>query len=127
MHRRDALRGEPQRWVVPMHPGDRTYRNQLVRISDLAVTEDVISDVVFENCILDGPAVLLFLGEISLVGNTLIGNLDSILWTIQPGRDQVVGAIGMLNVQLVQCRLQRLGIAVLEQEMDEMRRMLSGD
>lgn len=43
--------------VVAPHPGTREYRNQLVRIAELTVLEDVIQDVRFENCVIVGPSV----------------------------------------------------------------------
>jgi hypothetical protein len=40
--------------VTAMHPGDGVYRNMLVRLTDLAVTNDVIEGVTFENCTIVG-------------------------------------------------------------------------
>lgn len=45
-----------------MHPADRTYRNQTVRLADLTVISDMIENVTFENCIIEGPAVVVALG-----------------------------------------------------------------
>lgn len=92
-----------------MHPGDRHYRNQVVRLPDLAVTSDLIEGVTFENCTLVGPAVIILLGG-TMQDTGFDGEWDAVLWPLGE-RGQVVGAIGLVNCSLVGCRLQRIGLA----------------
>lgn len=93
-----------------MHPGDRTYRNQLVRLTDLTVTDDVIDGVTFENCTLVGPAVIVMLQGCELRDSGFDGPSAGVLWPLGD-REFIVGAIGLVNCTLGGCRLQRIGLA----------------
>lgn len=93
-----------------VHPGDRHYRNQVVRLPDLTVTNDLIEGVTFENCTLVGPAVIVLLGKCTLQGSRFDGEREAVLWPLGD-RELVVGAIGLGNCTLVACRLQRIGLA----------------
>lgn len=95
-----------------MHPGDRHYRNMAVRLADLAVTETVIRGVTFENCVLLGPAVLVLLGSSAITGSTLEGDPDGVVWEIPPEREQVIGAIGLEDCQVVGCTFRFVGFGV---------------
>jgi hypothetical protein len=105
------------------HPGTREYRHQLVRISDLVVTEDLITDVRFENCQIIGPAVLV------LLENTVVNRCqfdtegaDQLFWIVPSTRPSVIGAIGLKGVEFYACRFQRIGIAVPEGREDAFRK-----
>jgi hypothetical protein len=99
--------------VTATHPGDRTYRNQTLRLTDLAVVDDVIEGVTFENCELVGPAVLALLEGTRFSGNTFaVPSLASALWAPQ-GQDTIVGAIGLRACTVIGCSLRRIGLAVL--------------
>lgn len=93
-----------------MHPSDRHYRNQVVRLPDLAVTHDLIEGVTFENCTLVGPAVIIMLGNCNLQDSGFDGDREAVLWPLGD-RELVVGAIGLVSCNLVGCRLQRIGLA----------------
>jgi len=92
-----------------MHPGDHTYRNQVVRLADLTVTNDVIAGVTFENCTLVGPAVVVTLGG-TLSGCEFEGSTEGIFWPTGD-RSHVIGAIALVGCTVVRCRFQRVGIA----------------
>lgn len=104
-----------------MHPGDRHYRNQTVRLTDLAVTADVIEQITFENCQLIGPAIVVLLGNTELRDSGFDGDVDAILWPIGD-RQQIIGAIALTNCSLIGCRFQRIGLAVPDGQMDLVRR-----
>lgn len=93
-----------------VHPGDRHYRNQLVRLPDLAVTDDVIRAVTFENCTLVGPAVIILLGTGALQDSGFDGDAEGVLWPLGD-RSHVIGAIGLEDCAIISCRLQRIGLA----------------
>lgn len=105
-----------------MQPADRTYRNMVLRITDLAVNEDVLADLTFENCNIVGPAVLAPLDG-TVISNTTwdAPDLDAVLWVIPSERLNILGAIGLLRCTLVGCRFQRIGIAIPEAQLDDVR------
>ena len=111
--------------VTVMHPSDRTYRNQSVRLSDLTVISNVIERVTFENCTIDGPAVVVF-QDSTLSGSSFEGDLDSTLWVIPASRQRVVGVIVMDHCNIVGCRLLRIGMCVPEAEVNDYRAALGG-
>lgn len=112
--------------VTTMHPADRTYRNQTVRLSDLAVINDVIENVTFENCVIEGPAVIVMLDSGELMNSGFEGPTDAILWVIPDDRDHIIGAVGLRNCTVVGCSLRRVGLVVHESEADEIRSQLNG-
>lgn len=99
-----------------MHPSDRHYRNQTVRLADLTVVSDVIENATFENCILEGPAVVALLGEGSLSNSSFEGDESSIFWVIPAERESVLGAVAMVGCHIVGCQFRRVGLAVPERE-----------
>ena len=103
-----------------MHPGDRHYRNQTVRLSDLAVTSDVIEGVTFENCQIIGPAVIVLMGDGELRNSGFDGEPEAVIWPLGD-REQVVGAIALVNCTIVSCRFQRVGLAVPAAQMEAVR------
>lgn len=111
--------------VTSMHPADRTYRNQTVRLADLTVVSSEIREVVFENCTIDGPAVLAMFG-CEMTNSSLEGDLDATLWVVPAEREQVVGVVAMVNCRIYGCRLTRIGIAVPEAEVEVYRQGFSG-
>ncbi|TWH75353.1 hypothetical protein JD78_03909 [Modestobacter roseus] len=107
--------------VVTPHPGTREYRNQLVRIADLTVLEDVIRDVRFESCVIVGPAVLGLIDDVTLSGCRFNApGPDALLWPVSASRGSV-GAVGLVNVEFRNCELQRIGIAVPEEQIEQFR------
>jgi len=94
------------------HPGDRHYRNTTIRISDLVVTTYALEDLIFENCVIMGPAVLLPLEGVAFneCGFDAPG-AEWIIWRIDPGRPGVTGAIGVNRCEFHSCRFVGIGIA----------------
>jgi hypothetical protein len=94
-----------------VRPADDHYRNLLMRISDLAVTDDFIDGITFENCQIVGPAVLLPLENCTFRSNTFEGDEEAILWELRPPRTRVLGVIALRSCVFVGCRFTRIGIA----------------
>lgn len=90
------------------------HRNELVRITDLATTSDIIEDHEFEGCHLMGPAIVAPLDGVTLAGNQFSGDLDSVLLEMPDGAHQV-GIIGLRRVSIHSCRIDRIGFAGGEQ------------
>lgn len=104
-----------------MHPSDRTYRNQTVRISELTVISDTIERITFENCQIEGPAILVLLGETTISGNGFDGDWDSLVWPISTSRQRVIGAVALVDCTVVGCQLRRIGLAVPEDQIKQVR------
>ena len=109
-----------------MHPGDRHYRNMALRVADLAVTDQIVRSVTFENCILIGPAVIALLGNASVSGCRLEGDLDAVIWEVPAARHTLIGAIGFQDCALVGCELKLLGFAVPTPQIEAFRAGFGG-
>ena len=108
------------------HPGTREYRNQTVRITDLAVTADLLEDLRFENSIIIGPAILGLVEAVSLVNCGFDApGFDAMFWPVPQSRGAVMGVIGLKRVEFYSCRFQRIGFAVPEDDMPRLRKELS--
>lgn len=92
----------------------------MVRLTDLAVTHDLIEEVTFENCTLVGPAVIALLGEGTFRDSAFDGDPDGVLWPLGDRR-HVIGAVGLLNCTVIGCRLQRIGLAYAADQEEAIR------
>lgn len=88
-----------------------TYRNQTVRLADLAVITDLLQGVTFENCVIVGPAVIVLMGTTSLSNSSFDGDAEGLLWPFPDDRERLIGAVGLSDCTIVGCRLQRIGLA----------------
>ncbi|MBD1541001.1 hypothetical protein G9E11_01770 [Arthrobacter sp. IA7] len=85
---------------------------EVVRLSDLTVTDQKISGITFENCLIMGPAVVVMTGgDGTLQGCTFDGDLDAILWEIPQSRGSVLGAIELESCHFIDCRFTLVGFA----------------
>jgi hypothetical protein len=101
-------------------------RNQTVRIADFAVTEDVVTNHRFENCVIIGPAVVAPLESTSFVNSGFEAPPDAILWELPPGRTLVIGAIGLVNCEFDRCKFTRIGLAGPKEFIDYFRSNVRG-
>jgi len=100
--------------VTQIHPTGHHYRDQIVRLADLAMVSDIIVGQTFENCVLVGPAVVALLGATHFSNNTFdVPDVASALWSVPEGQQVIVGAVGLQDCNIVNCRWQRIGLAVL--------------
>ena len=109
--------------VTAMTPGDRTYRNMLLRLADLTVNADVLEDVTFENCRIVGPAVLVPMNS-EIVNCGWIGDIDALVWEIPHGRDLIIGAVGAMRCRFYACTFDRVGIALKPEAAEHFRDMV---
>jgi len=87
------------------------YESQAVRITDHAVTDDVIQGKTFSNCSIVGPAILAPIESVSFVGcNFDVADNDpaSILIVVPPR--WLVGAIALRHCGFYNCRFSRIGL-----------------
>jgi hypothetical protein len=96
------------------------YRDQTVRLADLAVAHDVLERLTFENCDVVGPAVIVLLGKTQVTECRWTGEPEAVLWPAH-GREQVVGAIGLRNCLITGCRFHRVGILVTDDQAPAIR------
>lgn len=101
-------------------PDFREYRSQEIRVSDLTVDGDLISDARFDHCELIGPAVLALLDEVTMTDPKFDApGPEALFWPVEKGRI-VMGAVGLLRVEFVACTFTRIGLAVLRSQMDDL-------
>jgi hypothetical protein len=92
--------------------GDRSFRNQVLRISDLVVHNSMLQGYDFTHCRIIGPAVLAPLNDVSIVHCTWDApGFDAIFWEVPPERGPVVGAVGVVDCTFSNCRFELIGIA----------------
>ena len=101
------------------HEG-RDYRDQTVRLSDLAALEDIIDGVSITNCEILGPAVVVLIGNTRISGCHWSGDAEGIIWPAH-GRDQVVGAIGLKDCVITDSQFFRVGVLVPDEQMTAVR------
>ena len=95
-----------------MRPGDRVFRNDLVRLADLTVNTVELNGYEFANCRIVGPAVLLPLGSTSIASCEWDApDMNAIFWEITPERSAVVGAIAVVDCIFSACTFQGVGLA----------------
>ena len=87
------------------------YRDETVSIPELVAREGKVLDgFTFENCQIEGPAILLLRGTTS-ENNDIQGSVDAILWEIPQRRQQVIGAVLAQNCTLRGCDISEIGFA----------------
>lgn len=103
---------------------DHTYRDSVVRITDLATTTDVLDGLSFYNCAIVGLAVLVILDGNNLRNCGFEGDLDAIAWELSASRTLIVGSIGLRGCTFEGCKFSRIGIAGNEGVMSMLRSAL---
>lgn len=106
---------------MTLHPPGHHTRNTTVVLAEWAVTDDLIAGQTFENCHIQGPAVVVPLGQTVIQGCTFDGPIDAVLWRIEDTRDRIIGAIGLENCRFYGCRFARVGVAVPEAQYEKFR------
>lgn len=91
------------------------YESQTIRITDHAVTADMIEGKTYSNCHIIGPAVLAPIDGVNFTGCGFdVANNDphSILFVTGPR--WLVGIIGLKNCGFFNCRFTRISLVVDE-------------
>ena len=103
--------------------GDRTFRNDPVRLADLTVNTPVIEGYEFINCRILGPAVIVPQGDTSIVRCSWDApDFAAIFWEITPDRPYIVGAIAVVNCTFSNCRFEGVGIAGNREAREQMEK-----
>jgi hypothetical protein len=111
----------------PPLSGDRTFRNDAIRIADLTVNTSTLEGYEFSNCRIIGPAVLVPLENVSIVGSTWNApGFDAIFWEVPPTRPVVVGAVGIVRCTFSNCTFEQVGIAGPPEAREQLERGFSG-
>jgi hypothetical protein len=96
----------------PPQTGDRQFRNDVVRIAELTVNTSTIEGYEFSNCRVIGPAILAFLGGVTVSHCTWDApGLDAIFWEVPRTREFVVGIVGVVDCTFSNCHFELIGIA----------------
>jgi hypothetical protein len=97
---------------TPPLRGDRTFRDDVVRIAELTVNTSMLDGYEFSNCRIIGPAVLVLLDNVTIVHCTWDApDLDAVFWEVSPTRQFVVGAVGVAKCTFSNCRFEQVGVA----------------
>jgi hypothetical protein len=97
---------------TPPPTGNREFSGDAVRLAELTVTTFTLDTLVFRNCQIIGPAILIPVGTTSLLHCSWdTPNLDALFWEIAPDRNVVVGAILARNCIFSACRFTQVGLA----------------
>lgn len=92
--------------------GDRSFRDEVVRLTSLTVTSNVLDGYTFSNCQIIGPAVLAILDNNEIAHCSFSGSIDAIMWVVDPvERPMVVGAVGVANCTFSGCDFREVGFA----------------
>jgi hypothetical protein len=92
--------------------GDRQWRNEVVRLSELTVNTSTIAGQAFSNCRIIGPAILALLDDVTITHCTWDApGLDAIYWEVPPEREVVIGVVGVSNCVFSNCTFENVGIA----------------
>lgn len=89
----------------------RIVKAEMVKAADVAFTSNPVKNMHYEDCIIQGPAVLIFLGNTSLDGCSFEGPPETITWEISPERQTVLGAVGFEDCVFLRCQFRGVGIA----------------
>jgi len=90
--------------------GRLVYRNETVSLASVPRNEfDRIANATFEDCVLQGPAILVA-GENVLYQDLLFNSPD--VFIVAPPATKFVGAIGIENTTFIRCRFKDVGFVV---------------
>lgn len=89
---------------------DDRVKDQVVRLPDMTVVSPLITGLVFENCLILGPAVVAMVNGGAVEGCSFDSPADALLWDF-PADTIRVGAIGLDDCSFINCRFQGVGFA----------------
>ena len=91
----------------------RTFTNQRIRLLDIIDDSGIISDTLFSECTIVGPAILLIMDPtVQLASNAFAAtSMNQVFWEVAESRSAVIGAIGLTNCRFEKCEMIRIGIA----------------
>lgn len=93
----------------------RRREKRVLRIQDLVVDRPVLTDLVFRDQVIQGPAIIAP-WECIFDGCAWASDFASTFWPISAGRPVVVGAIELERCTFLNCVFVGVGIAAAESE-----------
>lgn len=127
VHLYSTLRYQPQ----PLGFEDllQTYmHDRSIYISDLARTETIVHDKVFERVTFVGPAMIVFLGGNTSTGaiwHTDGGGFGAVFLEV-PNKTETVGAIGFRNCIFKDCNFIRIQVMAPKSQIDQVKNTIAG-
>jgi hypothetical protein len=108
-----------------MDEAPEIYRDETIRLCELAGDKGYIQGLSFVNCEIRGPAVLAARQTI-ITDPHWQGKPDSILWEVSPERSAsgVIGPILALRCSFEGCTFVKVGYAGLKAEIENIRTSL---
>lgn len=87
--------------------------NTTVRIVDLLPPGGYsLAGIHARNVNFIGPSILLLHGDVTFNGHTRVGgSIESILWNLEPGRTEIMGAIDAKDSTFDDCSFEAIGFA----------------
>jgi hypothetical protein len=98
-------------YAVFMGGAPTRHEDELVRTTELATVNDVLTDHEFVNCEIVGPAILVPLAGVEFIDSVFEGDPEAMLWEIPEYRTRVIGGIGLQRCRFRGCRFSRIGFA----------------
>lgn len=106
--------------------GNREFRDEVVRVAALTVTNPLIEGCTFINCQIVGPAVLALVDSVNLTHCTFEAEVNALFWEVDPeARPMVYGAVEVREVTFSECSFQAIGFAGTKELREQMETGLS--
>ena len=94
------------------------HRHEVIRITEMATVDDVLRELVFEDCEIVGPAVLAIMDRNQMRECRL--DAGEQLWDV-PMQRGYVGAIGLVACLFERCYFRRVGFIGAPETMAQFR------
>jgi hypothetical protein len=107
---------------MPHIEGIADFEDRVIRVCEFVGHDGAIRGLTFRRCDVQGPAVIVFRGEVAMTDSTWDGTAEAILWEIAPHRDEIAGAVLIEDCIFEGCTFRRLGIADGPEMMANIRR-----
>lgn len=102
------------------------FEPQIIRIVDFVDSDGMIRNCEFKDCLVEGPAMLMFCGEACGLLDCSLGayegDLDAVFLVVPEGPRN--GFIGLEGVTFRNCSFLNVGIGGTDEQIDEFRTAL---
>ncbi len=101
-------------------------RGRVIYLMDLLApsSKPIISDRTIEDCEVRGPAMVAFLGNVTITNSGFEGEIDSLFVEIADKR-MIFGAIGLLRCTFRRCQFKGIGILGTKKQIQKARQGFS--
>ena len=110
---------------TPAEISSRHIKGKTLRLTELEMIGGLLVKMTFEDCHIDGPAIVVPTGGTSFQGCHIAysATLESILWPF-PSSQVVVGAIGLVDCEFKRCWIDGIGFAGPPDALDNLRKQI---